>query len=128
MSSHLLSKSSYIKGLQCEKHVYLYKHLYEEMDELTDLQKAIFKRGTNMGILAQKLFPGGILATKGSPPDYKKGLVNTKNLIEKGEKTIYEASFQFNDVLSIADIVIKEDDIFSIYEVKSSTSVSLFFE
>ncbi|NNJ52603.1 MAG: DUF2779 domain-containing protein, partial [Ignavibacteriaceae bacterium] len=124
MPSHLLSKSSYIKGLQCEKHLYLYKHHYEEMDELTDMQKAIFKRGTDVGILAQQLFPVGTQATEGSPPDYKNGLLKTQELIEGGENTIYEASFQFNDVLSIADIVVNENANFNIFEVKSSTSIS----
>jgi len=74
MSSHLLSKSSFIKGLQCDKHLYLYKYHYDEMDELSEMQKAIFQRGTDVGVFAQKLFPGGTTATEGSPPAYKKGL------------------------------------------------------
>ena len=62
MAVHLLSKSSYIKGLQCEKHLYLYKYHYNEMDELSEMQKSIFKRGTDVGELAQRLFPGGEIA------------------------------------------------------------------
>ena len=42
------------------------------MDELSDMQKAIFKRGTNVGELAHNLFPGGIIAAEGDPPDYEK--------------------------------------------------------
>jgi hypothetical protein len=124
MASHLLSKSSFIKGLQCEKHLYLYKYHYKEMDELSDMQKAIFKRGTNVGELAQKLFPGGEIAAYGDPPDYEKALKKTKELIKKGVKIIYEAAFMFNEVLSIADIVVKGKDGWKIYEVKSSTSIS----
>jgi hypothetical protein len=124
MASHLLSKSSFIKGLQCEKHLYLYKYHYKEMDELSDMQKAIFKRGTNVGELAQKLFPGEEIAAYGDPPDYEKALKKTKELIKKGVKIIYEAAFMFNEVLSIADIVVKGKDGWKIYEVKSSTSIS----
>jgi hypothetical protein len=124
MASHLLSKSSYIKGLQCEKHLYLYKYHYKEMDALSEMQKAIFKRGTNVGELAQKLFPGGEAAAQGDPPDYEKALMKTKALIESGTEVIYEAAFMFNQVLSIADIIVKENDAWKIYEVKSSTSVS----
>ena len=58
MGSHLLSKSSFIRGVQCEKHLYLYKYHYKEMDQLSEMQKAIFKRGTNVGELAQQTFPG----------------------------------------------------------------------
>lgn len=124
MASHLLSKSSYIKGLQCEKHLYLYKYHYEEMDELSEMQKAIFKRGINVGELAQKLFPGGVVAAQGDPPDYEKALKKTKELIDSNTKVIYEAAFRFNDVLSIADIFVMEKGGAKVYEVKSSTSIS----
>ena len=124
MGSHLLSKSSFIKGLQCEKHLYLYKYHYNEMDEFSEMQEAIFQRGTDVGVFAQKLFPGGTTATEGSPPAYKKGLKKTGELILQGGKIIYEAAFQFNEVLSIADIIVKEKNKWNIYEVKSSTSIS----
>jgi len=124
MASHLLSKSSYIKGLQCEKHLYLYKYHYNEMDKLSEMQKAIFKRGTNVGELAQKLFPGGVVAAQGDPPNYEKALKKTKELIDSGAKVIYEAAFMFNEVLAIADIVVMEKGGAKVYEVKSSTSIS----
>ncbi len=128
MGSHLLSKSSFIKGLQCEKHLYLYKYHYNEMDEFSEMQKKIFQRGTDVGILAQKLFPGGTDGTEGSPPAYKKGLKKTGELIQQGGNIIYEAAFQFNEVLSIADIIVKDkngssrrseaEKEWNIYEVK----------
>ncbi len=134
MGSHLLSKSSFLKGLQCEKHLFLYKYHYNEMDEFSEMQKAIFQRGTDVGVLAQKLFPGGTIATEGSPPAYKKGRKKTSELTQQGGKIIYEAAFQFNEVLSIADILVKEkngssrrseaETEWNIYEVKSSTSIS----
>lgn len=124
MSSHLLSKSSYIKGLQCEKHLYLYRYHYDEMDELSDMQKAIFQRGTNVGELAQQLFPGGFNAAPPKASLYDKCVNQTKSQIEKGTKIIYEAGFNFNGVLAITDIIVKDGDKWNIYEVKSSTSIS----
>ena len=124
MASHLLSKSSFIKGLQCEKHLYLYKYHYDEMDELSDMQKAIFKRGTNVGELAHKLFPGGTIAAQGDPPKYELALKRTKELINGDAQIIYEAAFMFNEVLSIADIFVMEKGGAKVYEVKSSTSIS----
>jgi Domain of unknown function(DUF2779) len=124
MSSHLLSKSSFIKGLQCEKHLYLYKYHYNEMDEFSEMQKAIFQRGTDVGVLAQELFPNGTVATEGSPPNYKKGLEKTEELIQQAENIIYEAAFQFNEVLAINDIIVRDGKKWNAYEVKSSTSIS----
>ena len=124
MSSHLLSKSSYIKGLQCEKHLYLYKYHYEEMDELSDMQKAIFQRGTNVGELAQKLFPGGYNASPPSVYLYDKCVEQTRLQIEKGTEIIYEAGFNYDGVLAITDIIVQDGDKWNIYEVKSSTSIS----
>ena len=94
------------------------------MDELSEMQKSIFKRGTNVGELAQQLFPGGEIAAQGDPPNYEKALLRTQELIKSGAKVIYEAAFTFNEVLSIADIAVKEKDSWFIYEVKSSTSIS----
>jgi len=124
MAKHLLSKSSFIKGLQCEKHLYLYKYHYNEMDELSEMQKSIFKRGTDVGELAQKLFPGGTIAAEGNPPVYKNALNKTQELISRGTKVIYEAAFLYDQVLSIADIVVIEKGGAKIFEVKSSTSIS----
>lgn len=124
MSSHLLSKSSYIKGLQCEKQLYLYKYHYSEMDEVSEMQKTIFKRGTNVGKLAQQLFPGGEIGATGDPPNYDKALIKTEGLIKNKADVIYEAAFKFNQVLAIADIAVREKNSWRIYEVKSSTSIS----
>ena len=124
MASHLLSKSSFIKGLQCEKHLYLYKYHYDEMDKLSEMQKAIFKRGSNVGVLAQRLCPGGVVAAQEDPPNYDAALKRTKELINGDAQVIYEAAFMFNEVLSIADIVVIEKGGMKVYEVKSSTSIS----
>jgi len=124
MSSHLLSKSSFIRGVQCEKHLYLYKYHYNEMDQLSDMQKAIFKRGTDVGKLAQELFPNGIDASPKSQFEYAKAVIETKRIIKEKQKVIYEASFNYSDVLAVADIVVNEKSGLNVFEVKSSTSIS----
>lgn len=124
MPKHLLSKSSYIKGLQCEKHLYLYKYQYKDMDELSDMQKAIFQRGTDVGELAQQLFPDGINASPPNAFQYNKCVAQTRLHIDQGTDVIYEAGFLYNEVLAIADIIAREGDKWNIYEVKSSTSIS----
>ncbi|HQF44092.1 MAG TPA: DUF2779 domain-containing protein, partial [Ignavibacteriaceae bacterium] len=90
----------------------------------SDMQKAVFNRGTNVGILAQNLFPGGTDASPKSPSEYNNAVALTKKLLKNKQHVIYEASFNFSDVLSIADIVVQEKSSLKIFEVKSSTSIS----
>lgn len=124
MGSHLLSKSSFIRGIQCEKHLYLYKYHYDEMDELSEMQKAIFSRGTEVGRLAQNLFPGGIDLSPDSHTDYDEAISKTYESLKSGKKILYEAAFQSDEVLSVADILLNDKSGLKIFEVKSSASVS----
>lgn len=74
----ILSKSTFLKGLQCDKHLYLYKHNYNLQDPITDNQQAIFDRGHQVGKLAQQLFPDGVDASPSSPRAYAKAVEFTK--------------------------------------------------
>ncbi len=123
MGSHILSKSSFLKGIQCVKQLYLYKHHYDWQDPISEAQQAIFDRGTNVGILAQQLFLGGAKATD-DPRETDMAVVRTRELINKNIHVIYEAAFLFDDVLVISDIIVKSGSRWKIYEVKSSTSVT----
>ncbi|MFZ1279287.1 MAG: DUF2779 domain-containing protein, partial [Ignavibacteriaceae bacterium] len=91
---------------------------------ISDMQKAIFKRGIDVGKLAQQLFPVGVDASPKSQFEYDKAVVVTKNFIKENQKNIYEASFNFSDVLAVADILVNGKSGLKVYEVKSSTSIS----
>ena len=121
---HVLSKSTFMRGCQCVKSLYLYKHHYKLRDAISEQQQAIFDRGTSVGELAQQLFPGGVDAGPDTPFGYQKSVALTKKLMEEGAKVIYEAAFQFNGVLAAMDIMVKENGKWKAYEVKSSTQIS----
>ncbi len=123
-SSYRLSKSTFLKGLQCDKHLYLYKYNKELLDPLTEMQEAIFARGTDVGKLSQDLFPGGIDASPKSLSKFDESAELTKELLQDNQQVIYEATFIYDEVLAAADIVVQENNELSIYEVKSSTSVN----
>ncbi|MGZ4047917.1 MAG: DUF2779 domain-containing protein [Bacteroidia bacterium] len=124
MEKHLLSKSTFLRGLQCAKSLYLYKNFIQTRDVVSAEQQAIFNRGNNVGVLAQKLFPGGTDATPAKRSNNLAAVENTRKLIENGAEVIYEAAFQFEQVLAILDILVKKDDRWYAYEVKSSTKIS----
>ncbi len=123
MQKHILSKSTFLRGLQCEKSLYLYKHFYNLKDKITPQQEAIFKQGSNVGVLAQDLFPGGVDASPESIYNFKQSVLDTTLYLDEGETNIYEAAFQFDRVLAALDILVKEKDGWKAYEVKSSTEV-----
>ena len=123
MSKYSLSKSSFIKGLQCEKYLYLYKNNYELKDPIKDSSQAVFDQGNQIGLLAQSLFPGGVDCSPLSHFKITESVKKTMNFIENGEQIIYEATFIFNEILAATDILVKDNDGWKAYEVKSSTSI-----
>ena len=122
---HILSKSTYIKGEQCEKALYLFKNRPFLRDKLSMEQRAKFKRGTDVGILAQQLFPGGINMTPSSPSQFSKKVVETlKNLTNPAVNVMYEAVFQYDDTLIMLDILVRDGNKWRAIEVKSSLNIS----
>jgi hypothetical protein len=119
-----LSKSTFIRGLQCEKSLYLYKKHYKLKDPISPSLQAIFDQGNQVGILAQDLFPGGVDSSPSSHFKMMESVVKTKQFLDNGESIIYEATFTYNEVLAALDILVKDDKGWKAYEVKSSTSVS----
>jgi hypothetical protein len=121
---HILSKSTFVRGCQCLKSLYLYKNHYSLRDPISPAQQALFKRGNDVGILARDIFPGGMDASPKDPFSYSESIAKTRQLIANGTEVIYEASFIFDGVMCAIDILVKKDGKWFAYEVKSSAKVS----
>jgi len=117
-----LSKSHFIRGLQCHKSLYLNKYYPELKDAIPPSREAVFKAGIQVGIFAQGLFPDGLNIPYG-PDSFEKQIKLTREAIDKGIETIYEASFRHDGVFVKIDILHKGKSGWEIYEVKSSTSL-----
>ena len=139
-----LSKTSFIKGCQCLKALWLYRNKYDQRFVSDELQKK-FNTGHTIGELAQHLFPSGtdvsafqmlqhqLKVLQGKTPlqipnfPYKLKqnlwLHQTQNALNDGIKDIYEAAFTFNDVFAAVDILHTTEDGYVAYEVKSSFDV-----
>lgn len=125
MAKHLLSKSTFIRGQQCQKSLYLHNKRPFLRDKLSAAQLAKFKRGTDVGVLARSLFPGGIDMTPRSPSLYQQQRQATLEALQNtAVKTIYEAVFQYDDTLIMLDILQRDETGWKAYEVKSSRSIS----
>ncbi len=120
---HFLSKSTFLRGYICKKSLWLSKHRRDLIAPTPAGQQFIFDQGHEVGKLAQKLFPGGVDASPATHFDYQPSIEITKKLIAEGRQVIYEAAFQHNGVLAALDILVKKEDGWYAYEVKSSTKV-----
>jgi len=120
MSEYILSKSTYIRGLQCHKSLYLNKFRPYLRDKISEEQLAKFARGHMVGKVAQQLFPGGIAMARPGKPSAEK----TAQLINEGFPVIYEACFISDNVIVALDILVKQENGYNAYEVKSSMALS----
>lgn len=126
IDSTYLSESLFIRGRQCHKSLWLYKNRPELRDVITDAQKTIFDSGTDVGILAQDLFPGGVeVPYEGLT--HEQQVEKTKTALNIGTETIYEATVQYDGIFVKADILHLGTRGWEIYEVKSSTKLKDVF-
>jgi len=122
MDKIFLSKSQFTRGLQCHKSLWLYKYNPELRAEPDAATQARFEAGTEVGILAHQIFPGGKLIAF-DRSQFAEKIKETQAAIEAGVKTIYEATFSYDDILVMVDILRKGRQSWEIYEVKSSNSL-----
>ena len=84
----MLTKSDFIKFIQCPKYLWLYKHrkdlIPEEIDE--SLQR-IFDEGYHVESYAYKLFPGGVNAQVGG---FAESIKRTKELMTLKTSIIFQ--------------------------------------
>jgi hypothetical protein len=122
MSEISLSKSQFTRGLQCHKSLWLLKDGTIKPKTPSETLQTIFDEGTRVGEEAQKLFPGGKgIRFKGSTFDERIEL--TRKYIASGVSTIYEATFNFDDIWVMVDILHQGENGWEIYEVKSASDV-----
>jgi len=122
-----LSKSQYIKGLQCNKALWLLKNKPQLKTPFPEQTQQNFNIGYQVGDLAKELFPSGV-EIEFNAKDFPQMISKTKqlineNLINDGEEIIYEATFSEKGVFVMVDILRKNGDGWDIYEVKASTRV-----
>ena len=127
--THLLSKSKYIRGLQCERALWLDVH-EPRLARYTAEQMRRFDRGRDFEYAFKARFPDGIDLSAELGRNVDLYPARTAELLDlrpcSAAKTVlFEAGFQYDDVLVLADVVCQRDDgSLDIYEVKSGTTLS----
>ena len=123
--AHILSKSKYIRGLQCDRALWL--DVYKpRLAKYTREQMQRFDRGREFEYAFKETFPNGIdisAELKRNVDTYPE--LTAMYLDKEEEVDLFEAGFLYNDVLVLADVVHKNaDGPLDIYEVKSGNMLS----
>src|SRR6516225_1105079 len=104
----LLTKSRYVAGCQCLKRLYLSVHAPELASHPDESDQAIIDKGREVGLLARKMFPGGVAV---ECPDREEAIRATRELVKNPEvPAIFEAAFDHRNVFVRVDILHRRRD------------------
>jgi len=116
-----LSKSKFLAGCQCLKRLYWQVHEPEMAAQPDASDEAIMEQGREVGLLARRLFPGGI-EVNGSR--LEEAIRITKELVANPEiPAIFEAAFHYQGVVVRTDILRRRENRWRLVEVKSTTDL-----
>lgn len=117
----VISKSKYLNGLQCPKLLWYGYNRKDEIPPVDPSTQAIFEQGTQVGLLAQQLFPGGIRLERNTSP-HKHAEQSTNALSSR--KPLFEAGFISSNGYALVDILNPvPGNAWDLIEVKSTTEV-----
>ncbi len=117
-----LSKSRFMKGLQCPLQLWWAVRTDLEPDPITETTRARFAIGHRVGELAQRRFPGGVLVTE-DHLHHGAAVASTRRALDEGADAIYEAAFVHHGTKVRVDVLRRlGDGTFEVVEVKSTAS------
>ncbi len=124
MSSFKITKTRYIKGLQCPRLLWWTVHEPESPELVPDVAtQHRFTVGDEIGALARKEFADGVLVE--NKEDFPSWLAATQRALKGARKIIFEAAFSDEDVFVAADMIRETSDGWILTEVKSSLDPKL---
>lgn len=123
MSNYLFSKTAFIKGLQCDKQLYLYKFHYKLQDPISAETKIKFQGGHDFeDAYRAKHFPFAVDIEKiaKNRNDYA---ALTQKALQKQASDIFEATFVFDEVLVMNDVLTRSSGQWELQEIKNSSEL-----
>ena len=120
MSNYLFSKTAYIKGVQCDKQLYLYKHHYKLQDPPSPETKAKFKGGHDFEDAYRAAnFPFAVDIEK-IAKNRNEYQALTQQVLQKQIADVFEATFVYQEVLVMNDVLTRSSGKWEIQEIKNS--------
>jgi Domain of unknown function(DUF2779) len=117
-----ISKSKFVAGCQCVKRLYWQVHKPELAAEPDGATESIMQQGHDVGLLARRLFPGGVEVCERS---LDQAIRATRELVANRDvPAIFEGVFEHDGVLVRVDVLHRRrDGRWCLIEVKSTTDV-----
>ena len=117
-----ISKTDFVRGLQCEKMLWLDAHRPEEKIIPPEVQEKL-DAGNDFGDKAMGIF-GDFTETTCFKEDgrlyYTEMIRKTQSLLQTGENVICEAAFSWYGNYCAADILRRVEETYALYEVKNT--------
>ena len=114
-----LSKSRYCSAIQCPKILWMHKNMPDKFDDAV-MDESRLTMGNTVGDLAMGVF--GDFVEVPFLENKTEMIHETKRLLDKKTPVICEASFSYNGLFCMVDILRVFDDYVEIVEVKSSVN------
>lgn len=120
-----ISKTDFVRGLQCEKMLWLDAHA-PELKIIPPEVQAKLDAGNTFGDAAMGIFGDFVETTvlrEDGRLNYAAMIQRTQKLLEEGAPVICEAAFSWYGNFCAADILRREGNGYALYEVKNSYTV-----
>lgn len=113
----MITKSNYMQFLRCTCELWVMKQRKDLAPPIDAALQRLFDEGNKVDAFAQKLFPKGVSVDGFGTSAAQK----TKQAIDSGATVLFQPTFLTKDLSCRGDILVKNGDVWDIYEVKSST-------
>jgi len=118
-----ISKTDYLEYTFCKKNLWFRKHKPELFEgvELSEFEKKIIEDGNLAESACRKLYSEGYLVESYG----QSAVAETKEAMARGEKTLFQATFQRDVFFIRADILKYNEDLqgWELYEIKATNEV-----
>ena len=121
MTTHRLTKTRFMAGLECERRLWLQVHRPHDRQPPSVSEVQRMQTGTAFGRQVTKLFKGGVRIEAGAD-DPDRALEETTQALTGTAPALFEPAFVYHDVLIRADVLLRsrnDPSRWSLIEVKS---------
>ena len=124
-TAHTLTKTHFIKGLQCHRALFLNVFKPKLKTPFSDEAKALMQEGRTFEALVRQNFLPAVDVSKEMGPRYAAYARYTETCLKQtADITVFEAGLQHNNVLVLVDILKRVGNMYELYEIKRSRQIT----